>query len=64
MTGPLNTPNQPPARIYFRDGRVLTFQDQRLAYQTWLSLPRGIGAAFRGKGDSRPVYAWDYADQP
>jgi hypothetical protein len=54
---------QPSARIHFRDGRVLTFQDQRLAYQTWLSLPRGIGAAFRGKGDDRPVYAWDYADK-
>ena len=54
---------QPSARIHFRDGRVLTFQDQRLAYQTWLSLPRGIRAAFRGKGNNRPVHAWDYADK-
>ena len=54
---------QPSARIHFRDGGVLTFQDQRLAYQTWLFLPRGIRAAFRGKGDNRPVYAWDYADK-
>jgi len=54
---------QPSARIHFRDGRVLKFQDQRLAYQTWLSLPRGTCAAFRGKGDNRPVYAWDYADK-
>jgi len=54
---------QPSARIYFRDGRVLKIQNQRLAFQTWLSLPRGIGAAFRGKGDERPVYAWDYADK-
>jgi len=52
------------ARIHFRDGRVLKFKDQTLAYQTWLSLPRGTGAAFRDKGDQRPVYAWDYADQP
>ena len=51
------------ARIHFRDGRVLKFRDQRLAYQTWLSLPRGIRAAFRGKGDNRPIYAWDYADK-
>ncbi len=60
----MNTRNQKPARIYFRDGRFSQFRDQKLAYQTWLSLPRGIGAAFRGKGDHRPVYAWDYADQP
>ena len=60
----MNTRNQEPARIYFRDGRVSQFRDQKLAYQTWLSLPRGIGAAFRGKGDHRPVYAWDYADKP
>jgi len=60
----MNTRNQEPARIYFRDGRVSQFRDQKLAYQTWLSLPRGIGAAFRGKGDNRPVYAWDYADKP
>ena len=64
MTGQTNTQNQPPARIHFRDGRVAKFTDQRLAYLTWLSLPRGIRAAFRGQGDHRPVYAWDYADQP
>lgn len=51
------------ARIHFRDGRIWRFTDQTLAYQTWLSLPRGIGAAFRGNGDARPVYACDYADK-
>ncbi len=60
----MNTRKQQSAWIHFRDGRVLKFQDQTLAYQTWLSLPRGIRAAFRGKGDHRPVYAWDYADKP
>lgn len=60
----MKTRNQEPARIHFRDGRVSQFRDQKLAYQTWLSLPCGIGAAFRGKGDNRPVYAWDYADKP
>jgi hypothetical protein len=55
---------QPSAWIQFRDGRVLTFRDQKFAYHTWLSLPRGIGAAFRGKGDKRPVYAWEYAGKP
>lgn len=64
MTGQTKTKHQPPARIHFRDGRVAKFTDQRLAYRTWLSLPRGIRAAFRGRGDPRPVYAWDYADQP
>jgi len=55
---------QTSARIHFRDGRVLELKNQNLAYQTWLSLPRGTHAAFRGKGDKRPVYAWDFADKP
>ena len=53
-----------PARIQFRDGRVSFFKDQQLAYLAWLSLPRGMRSAFRGQGDTRPVYAWDYADKP
>jgi len=52
------------ARLHFADGRISTFRDPSLAYQTWLSLPRGVRAAFRGKGDNRPVYPWDFADQP
>jgi hypothetical protein len=60
----MNTRKQQSARIHFRDGRVLKFKDQTLAYQTWLSLPRGTRAAFRAQGDDRPVYAWDYADKP
>ena len=51
------------ARIHFRDGSVATFKNQQLAYSVWLSLPRGTHAAFRGIGDSRPIYAWDYADK-
>jgi hypothetical protein len=62
MTGPDNK-NQPPARIHVRNGRVAKFRDQTLAYQTWLSLPRGLRAAFRGQGDSRPVCAWAYTDK-
>ena len=60
----MKPPRSLTARIFFSDGRISEFNDERLAYQTWLSLPRGIRAAFRGKGDSRPVYAWDFADQP
>ena len=57
-------PQKPTARLHFADGRISTFRDQALAYQTWLSLPRGVRAAFRGKGDNRPVYPWDFANQP
>lgn len=64
MNRPIQTVPPPPARIHFRNGRVVEFTHQTLAYQTWLSLPRGVRAAFRGKGDSRPVYPWDYADKP
>ena len=52
MTPPITPQTQQSARIYFRDGRVSEFKDQQLAYQTWLSLPRGTRAAFRGKGDN------------
>ena len=64
MKKPIQTVPPRPARIQFRDGRVVEFTDQSLAYQTWLALPRGVRAAFRGKGDARPVYPWDYADKP
>jgi len=56
--------NTDTARIYFHDGRVEEFENQQLAYLVWLSLPRGTRAAFRGKGDSRPIHTWDYADKP
>jgi hypothetical protein len=64
MTPPTIPQTQPSARICYSDGRVSEFNDEQLAYQTWLSLPRGTRAAFRGNGDQRPVYAWDYADKP
>ena len=64
MNRPIQTVPPPSARIQFRDGRGVEFNHQTLAYQTWLSLPRGTRAAFRGQGDSRPVYPWDYADKP
>ena len=64
MKQPPQPTSPPPARIYYRDGRVVEFNQQVLAYQTWLALSRGIRAAFRGPGDTRPVLPWDYADQP
>jgi hypothetical protein len=51
------------ARLYFDDGAVRTFTDQSIAYSVWLSLRRGIRCAFRGAGDIRPVYSWDYVDR-
>jgi hypothetical protein len=55
------------ARLYIRrrDGttQVREFADQAEAYAVWLALPRGVRAAFRGAGDSREVYAWDYVDR-
>lgn len=48
--------------IRWRNGKyeVKEFGDQAMAYAVWLSLPRGVRAAFRGKNDARPVYSWDY----
>lgn len=44
------------ACIYFTDGRVVQFKNQSFA------LPKGTSAAFRGKGDTRPVCPWDCVD--
>jgi hypothetical protein len=60
----MNPQNLETARVYYSDGQVCAFNDEKLAYRIWLSLPRGILAAFRGKGDQRPVHAWDDADKP
>jgi len=57
------SPRPLAARIQYRDGRLMSFSDDALAYQFWLSLPRGTRAAFRAKGGARPVYAWAYADR-
>lgn len=64
-------PNRPEdtecPRIYYSDGRVDRFDDtdagQRLAYQVWLALPKGIRAAFRGRNVTTPVYSHDYVDR-
>lgn len=48
------------ARIYYQDGTIQYFDDQKIAYAVWLALPRRIRAAFRGADDSRAVYSWDY----
>ena len=48
------------ARVYLSNGRVVEFDDQRLAYQFWLALAPSVRAAFRGAGDTTPVLPWDY----
>ena len=52
------------AQIYWSDGTVSTYENQTLAYAVWLGVRKGIRCAFRGKGDNRPVYSWDYVDKP
>lgn len=55
------------SRVYirWRNGKkeVREFEDQAMAYSAWLALPKGVGAAFRGANDTRPVYGWDYVDR-
>lgn len=55
------------AKLYIRwrngASEVREYDDQALAYAVWLGLPKGVRAAFRGAGDTRPVYGWDYADR-
>jgi hypothetical protein len=52
------------ARVYVRKAggkvEVQHFTDQSLAYAVWLGLDRNVRAAFRGAGDMRPVYSWDF----
>lgn len=50
------------ARICWSNGEVSGYEDQALAYAVWLGLPKGTRCAFRGKGDNRPIYPWDYVD--
>lgn len=51
------------ARIYFADGHVEYFDNQVFAFALWLALPKGIRAAFRGRGNTTPVYPWDHVDR-
>ncbi len=48
-------------RLHFPDGRVMHYDDQKLAYFVWLALPKGTRVAFRAANDARPVYSWDCA---
>jgi hypothetical protein len=52
------------ARVYVNkpDGQIEIqhYADQSLAYAVWLGFGRNVEAAFRGAGDKRPVYAWDF----
>jgi hypothetical protein len=50
------------ARIYYAGGGIEHYDNQTLAFAVWLTLPKGIRAAFRATNDTRPVYPWDYVD--
>jgi hypothetical protein len=51
--------------IKWRNGQVelRKYDNQEEAYAVWLALPKGVRAAFRGAGDTRPVFSWDYVDK-
>lgn len=55
------TANTQKTRLYFND-RVEHYDDQNLGYKVWLALPKGTRCAFRGAGDTRPVYQHDLVD--
>lgn len=48
------------ARLYYRDGTVKHYEDQKLARQIWLATAVGAMIAFRAANDSEPVYVWEY----
>jgi hypothetical protein len=52
------------ARLFYSNGHVATFKTNQEAYALWLAMPKGYRIAFRGIGDSTPVYSQDYADKP
>lgn len=51
------------ARLYYRDGRIVEYDDPRLAYEVWVAEPKGVRVAFRGRGDATPVYPYDCVDR-
>lgn len=60
MLRPIDTSK---ARIYYSNGEVESFRNQVFAYTVWLSLPKAVKVAFRGKNDMRPVCPWDRVDR-
>lgn len=51
------------ARIYYRNGLVDHYDNQKLACSTYFNLPKGIRCCFRGVGDKTPVYSHSYVDR-
>jgi hypothetical protein len=50
-------------RIFYPDGRVVPYDDQRLAFSVWIDLPKGTRAAIRSPNDATPVHSCDYIDK-
>ena len=59
---PTASVNTRKARLYYLDGRIEHYNDQKLAFAVWLALPKGVRAPFRGANDNRPLYPWSYVD--
>ncbi len=51
-------------RLIFLNGRVVPYDDPKLAYAVWIALPRGVRVAFRSAGDTLAVRFQDYVDRP
>lgn len=58
----MNIGNTTKPRLIFSDGRIEHFNDQQLMLKVYYALQRGVRCAFRGAGDTRPVYSWDCVD--
>jgi hypothetical protein len=52
------------ARLFFKDGQVVSYADDEAAVQACRGLPSGCRVAFRGKGDATPVQLWECAWTP
>ena len=60
---PTRTGNTAKARILYRDGRIVDYDNPSVALEVYYGLPRGTRAAFRAVGDETPVYPHDYVDK-
>ena len=47
------------ARLYWADGQVSHYRDQRLAYAIYIGMPKETRIAFRGAGDKLEVFPWN-----
>lgn len=51
------------ARLFYSGGSRDEFHNQQLAYEIYMGARKGVRIAFRGKGDTTPVYPWELVDR-